>query len=297
MTPLEAVPSIVEAVNREVSERVKELLQTKHIYQRVVADVPAVVKRGIAELKLREETFSGIIASFENDSFFPGTEQLYTVSYGTERQSLTPMLLLNNVKLVCGSCGGLETFNPIWFGDIVNEMLRPRTRESSFDLPREAGHRLYYFVYQCQTCKGDPHVFLVRRRLWSFFLEGRGPMEQVDVPTFVPKQERSLYRDALIATHGGKVLAGLFYLRTFTEMFARRVTQASGRLTGDELMDLYNQTLPEKQRDLMPSLRLWYSKLSEAIHGAREDAELFEQAREAIDQHFEIRRVFKIPEV
>jgi hypothetical protein len=42
-------------------------------------------------------------------------------------------------------------------------------------------------------------------------------MEYVDVPNHIPKQERDLFRDAMIAVHGGKALAGLFYLRTFIE--------------------------------------------------------------------------------
>lgn len=46
----------------------------------------------------------------------------------------------------------------------------------------------------------------------------------------------------------------------------------------------------------MPSLREWYGRLSEPIHAAKADEGLFEEAREAIEQHFEIRRVFKIPE-
>jgi hypothetical protein len=121
-------------------------------------------------------------------------------------------------------------------------------------------------------------------------------MEEVVVPTSIPKPERRLYRDAIVAAHGGKILAALFYLRVFIEAFARRVTKTSGRLTGEELMAAYNQSLPDKQRDLMPSLREWYAKLSVPIHGAQDDEALFEEAREEIARHFEIRRVFKIPE-
>jgi hypothetical protein len=41
----------------------------------------------------------------------------------------------------------------------------------------------------------------------------------------------------------------------------------------------------------MPSLGEWYEKLSEALHSAKEDSELFESAREKIEKHFDIRRV------
>jgi hypothetical protein len=71
-----------------------------------------------------------------------------------------------------------------------------------------------------------------------------------------------------------------------------------GRETGDEIMEAYSGTLPNAQRDQMPSLREWYGKLSAPIHTADEVAadNLFDPAREEIERHFDIRRVFKIPE-
>jgi len=122
-------------------------------------------------------------------------------------------------------------------------------------------------------------------------------MEEIELPSFLPKHESSLYRDALIASNSGKVLAGLFYLRTFIEQFARRVTGMTGRATGEEILDAYYKDLPPQHRDYMPSLREWYEKLSEAIHEAREDETLFASAKPNIERHFEIRKVFSIPEI
>jgi hypothetical protein len=61
-------------------------------------------------------------------------------------------------------------------------------------------------------------------------------------------------------------------------------------------MEAYSAMLPAQNRDQMPSLRHWYDKLSEALHAARSDEPLFEKALEEIDRHFDIRRVFKIPD-
>ena len=63
-------------------------------------------------------------------------------------------------------------------------------------------------------------------------------------------------------------------------------------------MAAYASRLPADKRDQMPSLREPYGKLSVPIHNANEaeaDA-LFETAREEIECHFDIRRVFKIVE-
>jgi hypothetical protein len=57
----------------------------------------------------------------------------------------------------------------------------------------------------------------------------------------------------------------------------------------------YNRLLPA-YRDLMPSLKEWYGKLSEPIHTGRADGPLFDRARAEIERHFEMRRVFKIAE-
>jgi hypothetical protein len=118
----------------------------------------------------------------------------------------------------------------------------------------------------------------------------------VEVPPHLQKPESWLYRDAVIAFNSGKVLAALFYLRTLIEQFARRLTGLTGRATGEEILDAYYTILPSEHKDYMPSLREWYDKLSEALHSARQDAALFEAAKPAAEKHFEIRKVFNMPE-
>jgi hypothetical protein len=92
------------------------------------------------------------------------------------------------------------------------------------------------------------------------------------------------------------LLAALFYLRTFIEQFARRVTGTAGKSTGDELFDDYSKMLPTPMKDHMPSLREWYDKLSGALHSANGDSELFQTAKSEIELHFDFRRIYKMPE-
>jgi hypothetical protein len=163
-------------------------------------------------------------------------------------------------------------------------------------MPRLNDHQLFFMAFQCQRCKSDPEGFIVRRNRNRLFLEGRSPIEHVETPRYLPKKESAFFSDAIVAHNAGKKLAGLFYLRTFLEQFAKRMTGKRGRLTGVELMEAYSATLPPAHRDFMPSFREWYEKLSEAIHDAREDDALFESAKSEIDRHFDIRRIFKIVE-
>ena len=85
-------------------------------------------------------------------------------------------------------------------------------------------------------------------------------------------------------------------MRVFIEQFGRRITGLTGRVSGDEIMDAYYKTLPTPNKDQMPSLRDWYDKLSECLHSARQDVALFETAKTQIEKHFDMRRVFEIPE-
>ena len=184
---------------------------------------------------------------------------------------------------------------PAWFVDFANEYGKQREhRSADFSLP--AGFQLLWLVYQCQSCKGEPEGFLVRRAGWDFHLHGRSPIEGIEVPPYIPKAEYNLFRDSLVAFNSGKVLAALFYLRSFIEQFARRVTGKAGKVTGDEIMNAYYETLPREHSSTMPSLREWYDKLSVPLHEGRDDAQMFEEARKGIEKHFEIRRVFDIPE-
>jgi hypothetical protein len=135
-------------------------------------------------------------------------------------------------------------------------------------------------------------VFLVKRNGLDLTVEGRSPIEHIEIPNYIPNDERHWFRDGVIAFQTGKILAALFYLRTFVEQFARRKTNMKDqKKTGEEILSAYAETLPSNLRDTMPSLREWYDKLSEALHGAKEDPELFGAARERIEKHFDIRRV------
>jgi hypothetical protein len=210
----------------------------------------------------------------------------------------TPVLtlILHNVKLYCFKCKSREAFAPAFIDEAgrAPKLTMPIPQQPAIKLP--AGQQVFFCSYVCQHCKSGVVSVVVQRTAWSLGLHGRSPMEAIELPSFIPKQEGHLFRDTLIAMHGGKVLAALFYLRTFIEQFARRVTGITGKETGEVIMERYIAMLPANQRDSMPSLREWYGKLSEALHLAKEDETLLETALEAVQHHFDIRRVHRIPE-
>jgi hypothetical protein len=65
------------------------------------------------------------------------------------------------------------------------------------------------------------------------------------------------------------------------------------RLHADELGDAYNTTLPDDLKTRFPSLSKIYEQISDRLHSATADAELFAKAANDIIEHFDARRLFK----
>jgi hypothetical protein len=296
LLPFQIAPLFAASVVDEWSSTLKTLLETKHLYQKVEASL----NRLRSDFKAKtfaghEPVFDQFVVSWEKRRLKPAMAPIFeTLNLGGQSVSIkSPTLLVTNVKLFCAVCGTSEVFSPLWAKDVAEECQGPHNKE----MPRIEQHQLFFIALQCQRCNSDPEGFIVRRSGDRLFLEGRSPIEYVDVPKYLPKKEARFFSDAVVAYNAGKKLAGLFYLRTFLEQFAKRITGIESRVAGEELMEAYSATLPEAHRSHMPSFREWYEKLSEALHAAREDDALFETAKSEIDRHFDIRRIFKIPEV
>jgi len=155
--------------------------------------------------------------------------------------------------------------------------------------------QVFVLRFQCQNCKRDPVTFLVKRAGLKLTLSGRSPMEEIEIPKYVPKQIHRFYRGAVIAFNSGANLPSLFMLRTTIEQHMRHAINAGDkRMTGDELADAYAETLHADFNTRYQSLRPIYLALSDAIHAARDDdAQLFETERKRVLAHFEAKEVFE----
>jgi hypothetical protein len=221
--------------------------------------------------------------------------QYSAVFRASNAEEYSPTLIVSNVRMYCGRCQRREAFVPLWFTEL--SQARIAADEGGNNAHTAFGStQIFALIYQCQACEGVPESFLIRRDGCSLWLEGRSPIEQPEVPDSIPQRESKHYRDAVLAMHTGRPLGAIFHLRTFIEQFARRVTGITGRESGENILSQYAKNIPSDLRGSTPSLRDWYEKLSDAIHAAREDEQLFNDARQEIEKHFQIRKVFKIPE-
>lgn len=288
----EAFQKVRYGVSPVASACLKQLLEEKHLYQHLsLGDSPEF--NALLEHKFflvgEKEIFTQLVGSFLSQRFTLAEKQLSVSGLPV------PCFIVGNVKLFCSTCAQREAFRPVCFFDITNQLASEQKSKDNFKISFDQYFQLFHIVYQCQVCEGIPNVFLFKRNGLTLTIEGRSPIEHIELPTFIPKKEKKWLSDAVVAYQSGKVLAGIFYLRTFIEQFARRITGTQNeRKTGDEIMDAYAQTIKEDIRGSFPSLKEWYDKLSEAAHTANEDDKLFEQANADIERHFDFRRLHKL---
>jgi hypothetical protein len=291
---LEGHNFVRSSLSDQASAALATLLESKHLYQKVVINFDEIVRSARSQVESSQQrTFD---VGMDGFSTHLSIGERARIGKG-KPEPVSPALLLRNLKLFCSNCNAAEVFSPLWEREIGAEIGSTRPDNPTLELPLKNSYQLFIICYQCQRCKADPVTFTVRRHGWQLILDGRSPMESIEVPREIPKAESHFYRDSIIAFQSGKSLPGILYLRVFLEVFSRRQTGCNDRMAGDDLMDEYANLIPIEKRSLMPSLKEWYGKLSEAIHAGREDGELYQLASADIYRHFEFRRIFEISDV
>lgn len=290
---------------------IKNLLETKHLYQaETVFDLDAFIDANMAAVPIpeppaREQDYGWYTANQAARTnlrraacqpWLPiqshGPEELERRLRAGQADMASPLLFeFPFVRLYCRRCRQREPYRVLSVSDALEDA-RPRPLHP--DAEPAMTDQIFLALYQCQGCRSEPEFLAVARNGMKVKLVGRQPIESVEVPADVPREESKYLRSARIAFNTGNVLAALFYLRTLIEQFARHKTDTTGRETGDLLMSKYSATLPDDLRGRMPSFGEWYERLSEALHEARDDETLYSAAEENILYHFELRRAARL---
>ena len=151
--------------------------------------------------------------------------------------------------------------------------------------------QLFFFSYLCQSCKRESVIYVVRREGKRLTIVGRSRFESVPIPKAMKKlpEARRFYRNAIIAFNTGRTLASLFYLRTLIEQYFRRVIAVDNdeRISGEDLAKSYRKLLDKEFPMKFDTLGNTYDSLSDALHAACDDEELYTSARANIEKHFE----------
>lgn len=291
-----------QAIGQSVTKAIKLLLSENHLYQYVEVDLSAVfefAKTLHADLALAssEPNMSGSYKSppsleslnaqgklFAANLWMPSDISLPTLSFSRDESPIG--FELPTINTFCAHCKERWPFNPV--------------RDGSYMVQGEGQDECFYLGFQCQQCKGRPIRFLVCREGLRLRLAGRYPIEVLPTPKVLPKGVNKFYSDAMVAHHAGQTLAGLFLLRVFIEQFWRtvpavqQVIAVQQRANGDEQGDAYQSTLPTDFKSRFASLKDVYGKLSEAIHAADGNANLFDDSCARIVEHFDARRLYRL---
>jgi hypothetical protein len=274
-----------------IAEALKSLLETRHLYQSVSVEHDDLLGHMLRELDGdTHNRLKALIPEIHSYPWYPqgGAPSLEKMLARSRQAEKLLEFKVQDVKLYCTVCGRIEPFNAYSSTDFVEN------RPFATRLP-QGGEAIQAFIlsFHCQSCKGIPEVFLVRRSVLKLTICGRSPMEHVEEPSIIPKGVAKFYSGAVLAHQSGQTLAGLFYLRTLIEQWVSHAGAAGEK--ADQKLDSYVAALPKDFKDRFPSLRSVYGVLSDAIHTATASDDLFVKSAGQIVEHFEARRLFKLP--
>jgi hypothetical protein len=291
----DAPSSLYQIIPKTITQTFRSLLNTKHLYQSVeIAE--RSVRQAIAKAVLSYQKSSSLVINrpeHEEKAFkpllsdwlpmwipAPGPIQAPPMGYPRD----VTVFELPTVETFCELCKKDQPFNP-----------RPMQTGQLF--PHEPSgkpqQQVFALAYICQGCKKFELSFMVTRLGVKLILSGRSVMEEVHVPSYVDRAVARFYSGAVIAYNCNQVLAALFMLRTLIEQYMRFTLAPATFETADKLCDGYNASLDVSFKGIFPSLPGIYSRLSDALHEAREDEDLFDSQIKEIEKHFRAKRSWK----
>lgn len=279
-----------EGLADRASAAFRELLERKHLYQSVHTPFDGSFAFDSASEAPKERAASALV---EGEALWKGRWSVsgyQSVDYSGRGlpagATVAEMLRVKapDVKLYCNGaeCRRVEPFNAADCRDVFGDRARGGPVR-----------QMFVFMYVCQSCKGEPTVFLVRRQDAKFTLVGRSPIEHVEVPAVIPRRLQSIYSDAVVAHQSSQTLAGNFMLRTLVEQWVRSFPPAAA-MRAEEALNWYYSHLPKDFTQRFPSLREIYGTLSDDIHAAAGQESVFTGAVAQLIKHFDAWRLFEL---
>lgn len=308
----EAAKPLARFIGEQLTERLRELLEQKHLYQSVVLDLEVEttsVEKRIAAAAIRHsgttvideqlhELFRGDVRQMLNGEWFPDEDAPQRVTaYGDEETEGQVLFASPYVRLYCQSreCKQIQPFVPVRSTALIGrEDARGYSRgghtEIHYAEDNTGAFQTFALLYRCSGCRKAPEAFVIRRVGMKLTLCGRSPMEFVPVPPHLPESMHRFYRSAVIAHQSGETLPANFLLRTLIEQWVQERHQSP---SADAALNTYMASLEDDFKRRFPSLKSLYAILSSDIHQATGSEAVFARARDEIDLHFEGLKLFR----
>lgn len=265
-----------------IKQSFKDLFENKHLYQKVVIELSSLLKK--------ESSYGGCGVS--DSKPFEGVQEVKRIIPSLIPEMPWQLLVTNSsdLKEYAISLPRIKIFCP---ADERDEPFLPKNAYPfSHGRHEKKITQTFMIEYECQSCN-TLVTFMVAREGVKLVLVGRSPIEEVQVPTFIPKQYKQYISGAVVAHNSGQTLPGLFMLRVFIEQYAKSCSSKTD-LLANEYIELYMAGLPIDFKDKFPSFSNIYRDLSVALHMANASAELFDRTINDISDHFDAKRLYKI---
>lgn len=194
-----------------ISNKLKELLETKHLYQNAEVAFTADDLKGVDLVDIpKDNTY---LFDLDNWNIILEDRNLSMGRLTNPGRSKENDLFITppGVKLYCNFCKRREAFNlnSVSYVNIVFN--------ADFDANTINPADNFTLSYICQSCKSFLEVFLISYKNKKLTICGRSPIEYIEVPKSIPKNAQQYYSDALLAYQSGQHLAGNFMLRVLIE--------------------------------------------------------------------------------
>lgn len=310
-TQLHSIDDCLSFLDSAIFNALKELLSKKHLYQSVSVDTtdldnfiksPPHPKGVISqEISKTVECARSILLATWN---IKDDKKVGTFPYPDYKKNVYVIFTIPHIKIFCPKCKRMEAHNPC--NSAATSKNIDNIIAGQFGDNMSSAKQLLFFDFQCQSCKDTIVSFMIARKNNKLTLVGRYPMETVEVPSVIPKEQQDFFSSAVIAFNSGQTLPALFMLRTFVEQYvyakcpttnstgANSGANSTGKSYADQVLTAYMDSLPADFKSRFPSLQDVYGRLSIAIHSAKSDAELFEKVVTELVKHFEAKKLYEI---
>jgi len=288
-------PDIEYAIQDELSAKLRDLLETRGIYQNI-----SVSEASLQSFADEEYSHQQLVAEFRKRPFFPCSRgegndgnvsdyvgRLGNDPLGTAHDEMTLSFYLPNIHTECFECKKETTFlSMICSGE-------PRFG-GPYPIIREDTEQVYHLFYRCGNCRNQYLAFLVLRRGLKIQLTGRSTPFRPKLGSEWPKSIREIVYDANAAASENDLPAAYYHLRTAVEFYIKSELgiDVTVKLDGTELCDKYNATLDDRLKQGFPSLAGIYALLSGGLHSRNVSQEEYDKQFNDILNHLKAKALF-----
>jgi hypothetical protein len=292
-------PALETTARLAVEGAMRELVTNKLLYQKVEVDLgglPAALKKAGVEItaeKLAELQREVSLRPWKLETRHFGddprtAEILRFASVGcqpleTEQGNRNLHFYVPSVPLWCRVCKRETTFIGI-VGSSEQGLGHQYPRRSD-----RGTEQVYTITYRCEVCRSVLHAVLVRREGMRLHLCGFAPRREQRAARSVPKALEPILMDADNAVAEGDLFAGYYHLRTMLEHHIKGSLGINPdvQMRGEDLVAQYNAMLPNGLKEMLPSLKTAYEKLSQALHSRAGSYEDYTAHQTSICDHLE----------